>query len=375
MKINNFIDILQQYGIEFFTGVPDSQLKAMCDYLVEQKEEIKHIIAANEGNAVGLASGYYMASKKIPCVYMQNSGLGNVVNPCASLIHPKVYGIPMIFVVGFRGEPGVKDEPQHIYQGEITLQLLKDLEIQYFLIDAETTTEACQTFLKENAGLLEQGKSLAFVVKKDGLTKDVYMKYSNPYHLSREAAIESIITTEDFADVFVSTTGKISREVFEIREKFNQSHEKDFLTVGSMGHCSMIGLGIALEKPDKKVCILDGDGALLMHMGAGAIIGQQSPKNFIHIVLNNQAHESVGGMPTAIASVDMEKLGEAFGYTYAMSVDSQEDLQHAMDKLKHMEGPLLLEVKVALGARSDLGRPTKTPKENIDAFMNFLSLE
>ncbi len=375
MRINDFLDVLQSFGIEYFTGVPDSQLKALCDALIEQKEDRKHLIAANEGNAVGLAAGYYMATGKIPCVYMQNSGLGNVINPCASLIHPRVYGIPMVFVIGFRGEPGVKDEPQHIFQGEITLQLLEDLGIRYCLLEEATTPDECKEFIKEHADFVRSGESIAFVVRKNGLTKETYLQYKNPYLFSREAAIEAILTTEGFADVVVSTTGKISREVFEVREAMRQSHESDFLTVGSMGHCSMIGLGIALEKPEKRICILDGDGAFLMHMGAGAIIGQKRPTNLIHVVLNNQAHESVGGMPTAMASVDMMKLGEALGYCKALSVDSKEALLLVMDELKDSAGPILLEVKVAIGSRMNLGRPTKTPKENIESFMKYLSRE
>ena len=217
MRINDFLDVLQSFGIEYFTGVPDSQLKALCDALIEQKEDRKHLIAANEGNAVGLAAGYYMATGKIPCVYMQNSGLGNVINPCASLIHPRVYGIPMVFVIGFRGEPGVKDEPQHIFQGEITLQLLEDLGIRYCLLEEATTPDECKEFIKEHADFVRSGESIAFVVRKNGLTKETYLQYKNPYLFSREAAIEAILTTEGFADVVVSTTGKISREVFEVR--------------------------------------------------------------------------------------------------------------------------------------------------------------
>lgn len=372
MNVNLFVDVLKSYGIEFFAGVPDSQLKALCDYLLEHEKNNKHIITANEGNAVGLAAGFYMSTGKIPCVYMQNSGLGNVVNPCASLIHPKVYGIPMVFVVGFRGEPNVKDEPQHVFQGEITLSLLKDLEIEYMIIDQNTTANDCMEFFDKQKVGMEQGNSIAFVVKKEGLTKDCYMEYNNSYSLKREEAIRTILEADRTADIFVSTTGKISREVFELRETMQESHKRDFLTVGSMGHCSMIGLGIALEKPNKRVCVLDGDGAVLMHMGAGAVIGQQQPKNFIHVVLNNQAHESVGGMPTAMSGVDMKKLGEAWGYNYSSSVSTKEELIREWNYIQELEGPILLEVCVALGARKNLGRPTKSPKENLKDFTNYI---
>ena len=371
MKVQDFINVLDDEGIEFYTGVPDSQLKALCDALLESSNH-QHIIAANEGNAVGLAAGHYIATKKVPCVYLQNSGLGNIVNPCTSLTHPKVYGIPMVFVVGYRGEPGVKDEPQHVYQGEITLSLLQDLEIDYMEVSADTSPEECMIFLQEKKTRMQDGYSVAFVVKKNGLTKDSYMNYKNPYIMTRERAIEIILSEESLADVVISTTGKASREVFEIRERRSEGHEKDFLTVGSMGHCSMIGLGIALAKPDRKVCVLDGDGAMLMHMGAGAIIGQQAPKNMIHFVLNNQAHESVGGMPTAMNNVSLVKLGEAFGYRQSFSIQTEEELINILKNVKDMQGPILIEVMVAIGAREDLGRPTTTPHDNICSFMDYL---
>lgn len=371
MKVQDFIRILDSYGVDFYTGVPDSQLKALCDTLMESPG-CQHIIAANEGNAVGLAAGHYIATGKIPCVYLQNSGLGNIVNPCASLTHPKVYGIPMIFVVGHRGEPGVKDEPQHIYQGEITLSLLKELEIDYMEIYPDTLPEECMRFLQDKQARLQAGYSIAFVVKKNGFTKDRYLTYSNPYVMTREEAIEIILGEKGIADVVVSTTGKASREVFEIREKHGEGHEQDFLTVGSMGHCSMIALGIALAKPKRRICVLDGDGSMLMHMGAGAIIGQQAPDNMIHFVLNNQAHESVGGMPTSMKNVSLVKLGEALNYRQTFSVQTREELFDILPLLTKMKGPVLVEVMTAIGTRGDLGRPTMTPRENLENFMDYL---
>ena len=297
MQVEDFVKIL---GSDFYTGVPDSQLKALCDYLMNQYGISKkhHIIAANEGNCTALAAGYHLATGKVPVVYMQNSGEGNIINPAASLLHEKVYAIPMIFVIGWRGEPGIHDEPQHVFQGEITLKLLEDMDIAYSVVDKnkakDELLDTMNTFRKQ----LEKGKNVAFVIRKDALTYEKPVDYENTNHMTREEIIQHI-TAVSGTDPVVSTTGKASRELFEIREAENMGHSYDFLTVGSMGHSSSIALGIALNKPDKKIWCIDGDGAVLMHMGAMALIGANKPANFVHIVINNGAHETVGGMPTA----------------------------------------------------------------------------
>ena len=361
------LDFLEEF--EFFAGVPDSQLKALCSWLYDRYGiSDKHVIAANEGNAAALAAGYHLATGKTPVVYLQNSGLGNIVNPVASLLNEKVYGIPCLFIVGWRGEPGVHDEPQHIFQGEITLSLLDGLDIPAFVIDLATTEEQVRAKLGEYRALFAQGKQAAFVVRKGALEYKGKAAYGNSHPMGREEAIGHILAVSG-DDLVVSTTGKASREVYELREGRGQGHGHDFLTVGSMGHSSSIALGIALQKPDQQVWCLDGDGAALMHLGAMALIGANKPVNLIHIVLNNEAHESVGGMPTVAGSLDLPAIARACGYPSALSVDSAEELDQALAAAKAANQLTLIEVKCALGAREDLGRPTTTPQENKAAFM------
>lgn len=370
MKIEEFAALL---GADFYTGVPDSQLKALCNYLMDKYgcDPAHHIIAANEGNAAALAAGYHLATGKVPVVYLQNSGLGNIVNPVASLLNEKVYGIPCLFIVGWRGEPGVHDEPQHVFQGEITLPLLETLGIPYFVIDKTTTPEQVKAKLDEYRALFAQGRQAAFVIRKGALEYSGKPVYGNSHTMTREAAIGQILAAAG-DDSVVSTTGKASREVFEYRAAKSQGHGHDFLTVGSMGHSSSIALGIALQKKDRQVWCLDGDGASLMHLGAMAVIGTSRPANLIHIVLNNEAHESVGGMPTAAGSVDLPAIARACGYPAVFSADSPETLEQALEAAKEGKQLTFIEVKCALGARDDLGRPTTTPQENKAAFMDAL---
>ncbi len=364
--------LLNIIGSDFYTGVPDSQLRALCDCLMQNKGiGAGHVIAANEGNAVALAAGEYLATGKIPVVYMQNSGIGNAVNPILSLTNEKVYGIPCIFVVGWRGEPGVHDEPQHIRQGELTLRLLEDLGLKVYVLDTDTSESDISHELAESEEWFAQGKSLAFVVKKGALHNEAKVSYQNSYVLLREEVIECI-TEAAGQDVIVATTGKAGRELYEVRERRGQSHKYDFLTVGSMGHCSSIALGIAMNKPDKKVWCIDGDGAVLMHLGAMAVIGNRKPSNLIHIVINNEAHESVGGMPTVTNTMNIPQIAMGCGYESAASVQMMADLKEKLKQVKGADALSLIEVKCAVGARADLGRPKTTPKENRDSFMEYL---
>lgn len=358
---------------DFYTGVPDSQLKPLCDFLYDAYavDPLHHIIAANEGSAAALAAGYHLATGKTPVVYLQNSGLGNLVNPAASLLHEKVYAIPCLFIVGWRGEPGVHDEPQHIFQGEITLKQLSLLDIPFFVLDKTVTGEQLADTMKEYRTLFAQGRQAAIVVRKGALRYHGKASYSNPFPMRRETAIGHIIQAAG-EDVIVSTTGKASRELFEAREACGQDHSRDFLTVGSMGHSSSIALGLALQRPERRVWCVDGDGAALMHLGALAVVGASRPQNLVHIVLNNQAHESVGGMPTVAGQLDLPAIARACGYAAAAAVSTQEELEEALAGLKAADGPCFLEVKCALGARDDLGRPTTTPIENKQSFTNFL---
>ncbi len=370
MKIEKLLEII---GADFYTGVPDSQLKSLCDYLmntygIDQKH---HLIAANEGNCVGLAAGYHLATGKVPAVYMQNSGEGNIINPVASLLNDKVYAIPMIFIIGWRGEPGVHDEPQHIYQGEVTVKLLDDMDISSFIIGKDTTEDELTAKMAEFNELLSQGKQVAFVVRKGALEYPVKVEYKNGYDMNREEIIRHIAAATG-EDLIVSTTGKASRELFEIREANGQGHQYDFLTVGSMGHSSSIALGVALNKPDKKVWCVDGDGAMLMHMGSMAVLGANAPENLVHIVINNGAHETVGGMPTVAANMDIVAVAKACGYPNAVCVDTFDDLDKALEAAKNKNELSLIEVKCSIGARADLGRPTTTALENKINYMNYI---
>ena len=314
MQVETFVRVL---NADFYTGVPDSQLKALCNYLMNTYgiDPLHHVIAANEGNCTALAAGYHLATGKVPVVYMQNSGEGNIINPVASLLNDQVYAIPMIFVVGWRGEPNVHDEPQHVYQGQVTLKLLEDMGIEAFVLSQETTEAELEQAMSSFRQLLEKGKNVAFVIRKNALTYTKKVRYANDYPMQREEIIRHI-TYASGKDPIVSTTGKASRELFEIRAAEGQTHGTDFLTVGSMGHASSIALGIALQRPDIRVWCIDGDGAALMHMGAMAVIGQNAPKNLIHIVINNEAHETVGGMPTVAGHADLAAVAHDNPKTY-----------------------------------------------------------
>ncbi|MBQ6181010.1 MAG: phosphonopyruvate decarboxylase [Ruminococcus sp.] len=361
-------------GADFYTGVPDSQLKALCNCLMNTYgiDKKHHIIAANEGNCTALAAGYHLATGKVPVVYMQNSGEGNIINPVASLLNDKVYAIPMIFVIGWRGEPGIHDEPQHIYQGEVTVKLMEDMDIRTFIISKETTDEEASAAMEDFRRLLSQGKQVAFIVRKGALKYDEPVEYKNGNTMLREEIIQHIADAAG-EDPIVSTTGKASRELFETRTARDQSHKYDFLTVGSMGHSSSIALGVAINKPDKRIWCIDGDGAVLMHMGSMAVLGANAPENLIHIVINNGAHETVGGMPTVASKIDIVAAAKACGYPNAVSVDSFEALDTELEAAKSRHELSLIEVKCSIGARDDLGRPTTTALENKENFMKFLA--
>ena len=370
MQVETFVNML---NVDFYTGVPDSLLKPLCNYLMDTYgiDSKHHMIAANEGNCTAIAAGYHLATGKVPAVYMQNSGEGNVINPLASLLNDKVYAIPMILIVGWRGEPGVHDEPQHIYQGEVTVKLLEDMDVAAYVVTKETTEEELDAQMQVFRSLLAKGKDVAFVVKKGALSFEKNVEYSNKNHMRREEIIEHIVNVSK-EDPILSTTGKASRELFEIREKNGQSHKYDFLTVGSMGHTSSIALGVALQKPQQKIWCIDGDGAMLMHMGAMAVIGANKPSNLVHIVINNGAHETVGGLPTVASEINLVKMAEACGYPYAVRVSEFEQLDKELQAAKERRELTLIEVECAIGAREDLGRPTTTALENKENFMRYL---
>lgn len=373
MKVERLIDII---GADFYTGVPDSQLKALGDYLMNMygmdPDPCHHIIAANEGNATAIAAGYHLATGKVPVVYMQNSGEGNIINPLASLMNEKVYAIPCIFIIGWRGEPGVHDEPQHIFQGEVTCKLLEDMGIDYFIIGEYTTETDLQAVMAGYKEKLERGLDVAFVIRKGALTYDGIVDYHNNNIMTREEILQCI-TAVSGDDPIISTTGKASRELFEIRTNAEQTHDTDFLTIGSMGYCSSIALGIALQKPEMKIWCIDGDGAALMHMGGMAVIGNCKPKNLIHIIINNGSHETVGGMPTVMKKINFWEIARDCGYSYSVGVNNFKSLNRELHEAKKRDSLTLIEVKCALGSRDDLGRPTTSAVENKKSFVEYLN--
>ena len=372
-----FYDTLAGYGIDFYAGVPDSLLKNLCAYITDHADENHNIIAANEGGAMGLAAGHYLATGQIPVVYMQNSGEGNIINPLASLTDPDVYNIPVLLVIGWRGKPGVHDEPQHVKQGKVTTGLLNVMGIDYTVLSKEE--DKAETQIRKAVEYMQSTKNCyALVIEKD--TFDNYqlstVNCQLELQLSREEAIQTVAAALGEKDVIVSTTGMISRELFEYRTAKNEGHERDFLTVGSMGHASQIALGIAMEKPDRRVWCFDGDGATIMHMGSMAIVASKSPNNYIHVVFNNGAHDSVGGQPTVGLNIDLPAIAKAVGYKHIVSVDNKEDLENQLSiinsGLSINEYPVFLEIRVRKGNRKDLGRPTTTPIQNKEALMAFL---
>lgn len=368
-----FIEALRQKGIDCFAGVPDSLLKNICAYITDHFDASHNIIAANEGAAVGFAAGHYLATGQPACVYMQNSGEGNIINPLASLTDREVYNIPVLLLIGWRGRPGVHDEPQHVKQGKVTTGLLNVMGVNYEVLSKEEDKAAKQ--IEKAASALRDNEVFALVIEKD--TFDEYKLQNvnaNDLTMTREEAIQTVASALSSKDVIVSTTGMISRELFEARTAWGQGHERDFLTVGSMGHASQIALGIALEKTDRRVWCFDGDGATIMHMGSMAIVASKKPANYIHVVFNNGAHDSVGGQPTVGLAIDLPAVAKALGYSAAFSVSTIQELKSQLSILnsKFSEGPVLIEVKVKKGNRKDLGRPTTTPIENRDALMQFL---
>ena len=370
IKPSSFYKELSKNNISFFVGVPDSLLKSFCSYVDDNADGNNHIISANEGNAIAIATGYHLATRKIPIVYMQNSGLGNCINPLTSLTDKEVYSIPMLLIIGWRGEPGKKDEPQHIKQGKITEEQLKVLGIDYFILDGATNEK---NYLKNVIKKINITSSpVAILVKENTFTEyKTRKKPTNIYKLKREEVIEEIINLSSESDIFISTTGKTSRELYEIRKKRGDI-QKDFMTVGSMGHASSIALGVAIGIKNQRVICLDGDGSLIMHLGALPIIGSISPKNLIHILLNNSAHESVGGQPTAANKINFQKLSSSLKYRNFFECSNFEEINTIWKQVINIEGPTLFLINIMSSSRKNLGRPEASPLENKNHFMDFL---
>lgn len=366
-----FFEELIRHGSSFFSGVPDSLLKSFCAYVTDHVDSQHHIIAANEGNAIGLAVGNYLATGNIPVVYMQNSGEGNAINPLLSLADEEVYRIPLLLVIGWRGEPSVHDEPQHVKQGKVTTGLLKTMKIPFYILATESSKAIFQieeTYKEMKA----TSRPYAIVVRKGAFSDYALVKdWKVDGSISREEAIECLVNSINKDAICVSTTGMASRELYEIRERRREGHKRDFLTVGSMGHASQIALGIAIDRPERQVVCIDGDGACLMHMGGMAIIGTSGCKNLIHVVINNGAHDSVGGQPTQARNIDLTGVAKACGYTSAVSVSTSGELQEVI-RLTKGNGPVFIQAMVHKGARKDIGRPKSSPVENKREFMDFV---
>jgi phosphonopyruvate decarboxylase len=361
-------DALASNEIDFYAGVPDSLLGDFCAYIEDFSLPKHHVITANEGNAIALAAGYYLSSGKVGVAYMQNSGLGNAINPLASLTDAEVYGIPVILMIGWRGEPDVSDEPQHIKQGRITPGLLELLDIPYWVIQPDSNIKEIISELLLKVSVTNA--PVALLVKKDA-----FLKYSSQRKkiarssLMREEALEKFLELVDRNDLVIATTGKTAREIYEIRGKKGEPQD-DFLCVGSMGHASSLALGVSIANPQKRVVCFDGDGALLMHLGALPVIGSMGQNLFLHIVLNNYSHESVGGQPTVSTNMDFERLAEACGYSSYLSATSIEEIEEQWGRLTWDKGPILFEVKIDIGSRKNLGRPSATPRQAKELFIN-----
>jgi len=370
-----FFNVCKDKGVDFFSGVPDSLLKNICSYITDNTPSENHIIAANEGNALAIGVGYHLSTGKVPLIYMQNSGLGNVINPLLSLADQDVYSVPLLMMIGWRGEPGVKDEPQHKKQGRVTVALLEAMEIPYKVLTADSNIEEAEVTLKAMLSIAKkENKPCALLIKK-GFFEDYKFQsdilYERP--LYREQAIEIIVNNLNEPDIVVSTTGVASRELFEYREKLKSGHERDFLTVGGMGHVSQIALGIALQKKNRQVYCLDGDGSLIMHMGTLAINASMNCRNFKHIVFNNSAHDSVGGQPTVGDRIDIASIASNVGYQWVKMVSEESEIRLALNEMADVDTPALLEIQVKKGFRKDLGRPTTTPIQNKEIFMKFVA--
>lgn len=370
-----FYESLLNLGVNFYSGVPDSLLKSFCYFVNDNANKENHIIAANEGSALALALGHHLSTGEVPLVYLQNSGLGNLVNPLLSLTHNQIYSIPGILMIGWRGEPGIPDEPQHIKQGAITLDLLKIMDIPYKIFGSDMPKDQVISDLRTSVSKSKkENRIYAVVIKKNFFEKYNPKKESiPPFEMTRERAIELVASNCNPEDLIVSSTGLPSRELHEYRKKNKLDHSKDFMVVGGMGYANQIALGISISQPNRKIICLDGDGALIMHMGSLTTIGTSNQSNLLHIILNNGAHDSVGGQKTTALDINLSMIAKYAGYKNNFSVSSEKEVIEILSKNNELEGPSFLEIKIKKGWRTEIGRPTKSPKENKINFMLNLS--
>jgi phosphonopyruvate decarboxylase len=375
MKAEQLALCIKQLGIEVLTGVPDSTLKEFCDYINSEETGFIHYTAPNEGSAVGIATGIYLSTRKPACVYMQNSGIGNTINPVTSIANAEVYNVPMLFIVGYRGAPGLKDEPQHKFMGRITEKIFDCLEIEYKVIDSSVADLELEEIFYKIKNILSNKKQFALIIKKDTFEKRTNAAYTNSYKLNREYVISEFMKKVTENDLIVSTTGKISREVYEQSNLILNHHNQCFLTVGGMGHASMIAFGIAENSPNRRVICIDGDGAALMHLGNLAFIGNRGVENLIHICLNNDAHESVGGMPTAAPNFKYAETAKVCGYSGVFAIQTIDEFNNLMNDFNNLRKLSFIEIKVANESRDDLVRPKESALDNASNFMNYISKE
>ena len=368
ISVVDFSKKLSSLGFDTAIGVPDSTFKGLISYFSSQNGGVfKHLIASNECEDAAVASGYYLAHQRPALVYMQNSGFCKTLNPYTSLLSADVYSIPALLLVGWRGKPGKKDEPQHKMMGRIMLGLFNAMELEYTVLEESTWEDQLE---KARDYMGSKNRPYVIAIPK-GLFDyfEIPQQDKNKAVLTREEALNIIVDNTSDDAVFISTTGKTSRELFETREQRKDYHGKDFYTVGSMGCASSIAFGVGLADSRKKIYILDGDGAALMQLGTMATIGHYKNSRIKHILLDNNAHESTGSQPTVSDSVNFPQIASACGYEYVESVENEEQLKKVLQQLENNGKLSLLVVKVKKGSRPDLGRPTTTPKENRDAFI------
>ena len=366
INVNKLFKFLNKNGINFFSGVPDSILKNTKWYL-ENKNKKQHIIAANEGSAIASCIGYFLATGKLSCAYMQNSGLANAINPLISIAHKKVYSVPIFLMIGWRGSPGIKDEPQHLTKGSITLKLLKLLNIKYCILNNENdflNLKKLINFSKKNNTTVACLLKKNILVSKNKFNQNNYIKSG----IRRENFIKTLLEEINSKTNLVSTTGYTSRELYQVRLKYNLRKGSDFYVVGGMGHSSMVALGTSLYKNIPVIC-LDGDGSMIMHMGSIANIGYCAKNNYKHILLNNFSHESVGGQKTVSENLNFQLLSKGAGYKKYFYLNKQKEMSKIIKKFLISKGPCLLEVIIKQGAMKELLRPKNLIKVKYK-FMN-----
>jgi phosphonopyruvate decarboxylase len=373
-----FVDQLGDLGVDLFTGVPDSLLKDLCGHIMEVLPRHQHVITANEGAAVALAMGHHLRTGNLALVYLQNSGIGNAVNPLLSLADREVYGTPMLLLVGWRGRPGVPDEPQHVKQGRVMEALLGALDIPWSVLPTDEA-EAARSVREAVASARSLESPYVLLVEK-GTFAPATGPAPSPAGSSedrqaaalpsREEALVALLEVIGDGGVQVATTGMLGRELFEYRQRADVADPgRDFLTVGGMGHACSIALGVAMGETQREVWCLDGDGAVLMHLGSLVTIADHGPRTLFHVVFNNGVHDSVGGQPTSIEAMDLPATATAMGYRHAARASSTAELAPAVADLRRAGGPGLLELRVRPGNRAGIGRPTRTPAEAKQAFM------